>query len=99
MSEFGKNLKKLRREKEWTQTELGEMLNYGYTAIANYESGRNEPSFDDLIKISEIFGVTTDELLGVPKKDKPPVLETFEKLSGEKKKIILELMKSLQTLP
>ena len=42
--EFKDRLKALRKEKKLTQVKLGEMLNYGYTAIANYESGRNQPS-------------------------------------------------------
>ena len=41
------------------------MLNYGYTAIANYESGRNQPSIPDLKKIASIFNVSMDYLLGV----------------------------------
>ena len=44
MQEFKDRLKMLRKEKKLTQVKLGEMLNYGYTAIANYESGRNQPS-------------------------------------------------------
>ena len=40
-----------------TQVKLGEMLNYGYTAIANYESGRNQPSIPDLKKIASIFNI------------------------------------------
>ena len=48
MQEFKDRLKMLRKEKKLTQVKLGEMLNYGYTAIANYESGRNQPSIPDL---------------------------------------------------
>ena len=46
--EFKDRLKMLRKERRLTQVKLGEMLNYGYTAIANYESGRNQPSIPDL---------------------------------------------------
>ena len=100
MSEFAKNLKRFRKQKNLTQTELGKMLNYGSTAIANYESGRNEPSLDVLIKLSEILDVSTDDLLGVTPKDKikSPVLIPFETLSDEKKKIVMELINSLQAL-
>lgn len=41
--EFKDRLKALRKEKKLTQVKLGEMLNYGYTAIANYES-RSKPA-------------------------------------------------------
>lgn len=63
--EFKDRLKALRKEKQITQVKLGEMLNYGYTAIANYESGRNQPSISDLLKIAQIFNVSMDYLLGV----------------------------------
>lgn len=60
----GKNIKMLRKQKQLTQKELADMLGYGYTAISNYENGRNEPSIKDLIKISDIFGISVDELIG-----------------------------------
>ncbi|NLK37748.1 MAG: helix-turn-helix transcriptional regulator [Epulopiscium sp.] len=63
--EFKDRLRSLRKEKKYTQVKLGEMLNYGYTAIANYESGRNQPSIPDLIKIAKIFNVSMDYLLGI----------------------------------
>lgn len=63
--EFKDRLRALRKEKKLTQVKLGEMLNYGYTAIANYESGRNQPSIPDLKKIASIFNVSMDYLLGV----------------------------------
>ncbi len=64
MSGFAANLKKIRKSSNITQRTLGEHLGYQYTAIANYESGRNEPSIDDLIKIAEFFDVTMDYLVG-----------------------------------
>ena len=65
MVEFKHRLKMLRKEKKLTQVKLGEMLNYGYTAIANYESGRNQPAIAVLKKIASICDVSLDYLLGV----------------------------------
>ena len=65
MSDFAKNLRKFRKQKGYSQGRLAQELYYGYTAIANYESGRNEPSIDDLVRIAEILDVTLDELVGV----------------------------------
>lgn len=36
-----------------TQMRLGNLLNYGYTAIANYESGRNNPCIEDLKNLQQ----------------------------------------------
>ena len=63
--EFRERLKVLRKEIGMTQIELGEKLNYGSTAIANYEAGRNQPSIPDLMKIASIFDVSMDYLLCV----------------------------------
>lgn len=68
MSDFPKNLKKYRKKKNYTQSDLAEFLHYGYTAIANYESGRNEPSFDDLMRLAEALEVSIDSLLGQSEK-------------------------------
>ena len=54
----------LRKSRKVSQTRLAKVLGYGYTAIANYESGRNEPSLGDLRRIADFFDVSTDYLLG-----------------------------------
>ena len=64
MSDFAKKLRILRKARGLSQTELAHVLHYGYTAIGNYECGRNEPCLDDLIRLADYFEVTTDELLG-----------------------------------
>ena len=66
--EFRERLKFLRENyyvngKKLTQTHLANILGYGYTAISNYESGRNEPSISDLKKIADFFNVSLDYLL------------------------------------
>lgn len=63
--EFNERLRALRKERKLTQTAMGEILGYGYTAISNYESGRNEPSISDLKKISKYFQVSLDYLVGL----------------------------------
>ncbi|MCI1958172.1 MAG: helix-turn-helix domain-containing protein [Clostridia bacterium] len=62
--EFKDRLRKLRKENKITQRELGKKLNYGYTAVSNYESGRNEPGIRELIILSDLFGVSVDYLIG-----------------------------------
>ncbi|MCQ4726637.1 helix-turn-helix domain-containing protein [Anaerotignum faecicola] len=61
---FAQRLKELRKEKKLTQAVLANVLEYGYTAISNYESGKNEPSYSDLVALADYFCVTTDYLLG-----------------------------------
>ena len=63
--EFKDRLKHLRKEKNLTQIELASILHYGYTAIANYENGRNQPRINDLIRLANVFGVSLDYLVGI----------------------------------
>ena len=96
MSDFAKNLKRYRKEHGYSQAELGKMVNYGYTAITNYESGRNEPSFDTLIELARILNVTTDELIGAtPLATAPPVFRNFKKLSSENQQLVSKLIDAL----
>lgn len=61
---FHQKLRMLRKEKKLSQVEVGEILHYGYTAISNYENGRNEPTLTDLCRLADFFDVSTDFLLG-----------------------------------
>ncbi len=62
---FSYRLKQLRQKNKLTQGELADILGVKPTAISNYESERNEPSFDKLIALSKHFDVSCDYLLGI----------------------------------
>lgn len=62
---FNLRLKQLRQRHKLTQSELAMILGLKPTAISNYESKRNEPSFDKLIALSKYFDVSCDYLLGI----------------------------------
>ena len=62
---FSKRLKMLRQKHRLTQSELADILELKPTAISNYESERNEPSFAKLIALAQYFDVSCDYLLGV----------------------------------
>lgn len=63
MSDFGNLLYKLRKEKGWTQTELADKLNVTNQAVSKWENGDSFPETAQLVPLSELFGVTIDELL------------------------------------
>lgn len=64
MKEFSKKLKELRLENGQTQAQVAEKLNIRQQTYARYENNTGEPSLDTLVKISEIFDVSCDFLLG-----------------------------------
>lgn len=57
-------IKKLRLDMKLTQRELAEKINVSPNTITNYESGYRTPEFETLVKMADIFDVSTDYLLG-----------------------------------
>lgn len=60
---FGKNLKELRINAGLSQKALGDIFNLSNQTISTWETGTREPDLDALVKISEFFGVSFDDLL------------------------------------
>lgn len=65
--EFGKILKRIRKEKGLSQSSLGELTGLSKAVISKYENAMSYPSYDVLIEIARIFNVSTDYLLGIEK--------------------------------
>lgn len=61
---INKKIKQLRAENGWTQKQLSEKLHVGKTTVSNYETGYSEPDLDMLNKMSKLFDVSIDYLLG-----------------------------------
>jgi transcriptional regulator with XRE-family HTH domain len=60
---LGEKIKKLRKERKWSQVELAEKLNIHVTHVSRIETERFTPSLDLLKKLSGVFEVTTDYLV------------------------------------
>ena len=53
----------LRKKNGWSQEELAERLDISRQSVSKWESGESVPTLEKLIRISEIFEVSTDYLL------------------------------------
>jgi transcriptional regulator with XRE-family HTH domain len=53
----------LRKEHSWSQGELAERVGGDPAQISRYENGRITPSADAVVKLAEVFDVSTDYLL------------------------------------
>ena len=63
MAKISKNIKRLRIENNITQDELAERLSITRQAVSSWENDRTQPDVDMLEKLSEVFGVTIEELI------------------------------------
>ena len=60
---FEERLYQLRRERGISQEELANIIGVSRQAVQKWESGASQPNIDNLVAISEYFGVTLDYLL------------------------------------
>ena len=60
---LGEKICRLRGERGMSQTDLAEALEVSRQSISKWETDASTPELDKLIKLSEIFGVTLDELV------------------------------------
>ena len=60
---LGETIYKLRTEKQLSQGELAEMLEVSRQSISKWENNSAVPELDKLIRLSEIFDVSLDELV------------------------------------
>lgn len=66
---LGSKIKKYRMSIKMTQAEFAERLGVTGASVSAYENGTRQPSFDVLVKIANILGTTTDNLLGRTKNE------------------------------
>ena len=53
----------LRKKNGWSQEELAEQLGVSRQSVSKWESGASIPDLDKILKLSALFGVSTDFLL------------------------------------
>ena len=53
----------LRKKNGWSQEELSEKLDVSRQSVSKWESAQSIPDMNKILKLSEIFGVSTDFLL------------------------------------
>lgn len=60
---LGEKIRKLRKERNWTQAELGRRAGVGGNNVSSYELGTLKPSAKTLERFADALGVSTLELL------------------------------------
>lgn len=60
---IGKNIYELRKKRGWSQSDLAHKLDKKASTISSYETDSKTPSVDTIIAMSELFGVSIDELI------------------------------------
>lgn len=61
---LNEKIKSLRLAGNYSQVEIAEKLSVTKQTVSNWENNNIQPSVDMLVKIADLFGVSTDYLLG-----------------------------------
>ena len=62
---LSKRLKELRIENNYSQQEVADLIDITQVTYSHYELGRRSVSIQNLVKIAQIYNVSTDYLLGI----------------------------------
>jgi transcriptional regulator with XRE-family HTH domain len=60
---LGENLKKLRMEKNISQTEIAKALDVDRSFVSNIENGKTNPTLSTITNLAKVLGVSASELL------------------------------------
>ncbi|WP_147534450.1 helix-turn-helix domain-containing protein [Bacillus marasmi] len=89
---FAEKLKSERKNKGWSQEELAEKLFVSRQSVSKWENGQNYPSIEILIKLSDLFGVTIDEMLRSDEELKEKVIQDSKQLAHPKLKSLFDII-------
>lgn len=89
---FAEKLKNERQKKGWSQEELAEKLFVSRQSVSKWENGQNYPSIEIIIKVSDLFGITIDELLRSDEDLTKKVIRDSKQLAHPKLKFICDMI-------
>jgi len=105
--EFSERLRRLRKEHNLSQTDLGKLVSLHYTHIGRYERGSSYPSADSLKRLADALDVSADYLLEGNIEDAAKadfqdrellkMFQEVEKLPAEDKDLIKKVLDALLT--
>ena len=79
----------IRKKNAWSQEELAEKLGVSRQSISKYEGAQSIPDMDKILKLSKIFGVTTDYLIKDEIEDPEFLDEEYEE--SKTRKVSMEM--------
>jgi transcriptional regulator with XRE-family HTH domain len=103
---LGARLRELREERGLSQRELGSRLGILQSKLSKYESGTHQPSLRTLLRMANLFAVSTDYLLTGTGTPAPPLrderlLDRFRRLGAggeELRSIVLSILDAMVDL-
>lgn len=90
----GERIARKRQENGWTQTHLAQLVGVNVKSVKDWENSVSVPAAKTLVKLSQIFGVSTDYLLGLDQR----VLVSLDSLNFDDQIRVKAFIQMLLTL-
>lgn len=71
----GKNIKRIREDRKFSQKKLGELIGKGESAIGNYETGSTDIPCSALLNMADALGCGVEEFFGAMRDNFNPIAE------------------------
>ncbi|PHB24326.1 helix-turn-helix domain-containing protein [Bacillus toyonensis] len=84
---FSERLKEEREKRNWSQNDLAEKLHVSRQSVSKWETGKN---IEIIIHLSDLFGITIDELLRSDEELTQKVIEDSKQLAYPKWKVFFD---------
>ena len=105
---LGENIKRLRKKKNWSQTDLAEKIGTHLSHVNRIETGKYRPSLPVLIKLADVLEVSLDMLVNggeeenikevkIEDKNLAQRLKLMESLEMEDKQALIRVIDSMLT--
>ena len=63
--DFAEHLMTLRKQRGWSQEELGNQIGVTRQTVSKWEMGQSTPELEKLVELSRLFGMSIDRLVGL----------------------------------
>lgn len=99
-------IKQLREERSMSQVRLSIELGVSQETVSAYENNKHYPSVQALVKLSDIFGVSCDYILGLSEErhnviyhsldeNERKLFNLYKALSAQKKELVIAYIQGL----
>ncbi|MFJ7755552.1 helix-turn-helix domain-containing protein [Peribacillus muralis] len=87
---LSERLKQEREKRNWSQNDLAEKIHVSRQSVSKWETGKNYPSIEVIIHLSDLFQITIDELLRSDEELKEKIIRDSKKLAFPKRKVFFD---------
>jgi len=95
---FSTSLRYYRKQKNWSQETLAEILEVSTRTVQILESGDRLPSLTLLIRIADVFDTSIDDLLCLENRTKNNLCNIISNMSKDEKQLVIQLAAAISEM-